>query len=335
MNSQRVSVAIGTHNGAPFIEEQLRSILNQTIPPDEIVISDDASTDGTIRVARSVFEKHESLVRGVTSTLRVIENPVALGIAANFQQALMASTGDLIALSDQDDVWEPGRLEAALREFTSRPELDLLHSDAILVDSNGDPIGGTLFEAIEVSEEMRRQIHDGRALKVLMRRNVVTGATVVIRRRLLLRATPFPSSWLHDEWLAIVAAATGTSDLSETPLVRYRQHASNEIGARRLGFMGKVQRMLEPGGARTARLLARADELVERFASGAPEVSPEVLAAARDKLAHEQLRSSLKPRRAARIVPVLREWSTGRYSTYGRGAVDLVRDVLQPLNALR
>jgi len=335
MNSQKVSVAIGTHNGARFIEEQLRSILNQTVPPDEIVISDDASTDGTIQVARSVLEKHESRVRGVTSTLRVIENTVALGIAANFQQALMASTGDLIALSDQDDVWEPGRLETALREFSSRPELDLLHSNAILVDAHGEPIGGTLFDAIEISEEIRRQIHDGRAFKVLMRRNVVTGATVVIRRRLLLRAVPFPSSWLHDEWLAIVAAATGTSDLSEAPLVRYRQHGGNEIGARRLNFVSKIQRMLEPGGSRTARLVARAGELVDRFASGAPEVSPEVLAAARDKLAHEQVRSSLKPHRAARIIPLLREWGTGRYNTYGRGAADLARDVLQPLNTLR
>ncbi|MBC7760514.1 MAG: glycosyltransferase, partial [Candidatus Saccharibacteria bacterium] len=120
--SQPVSVALCTRNGAQFIEAQLRSILNQSVQPHEVILSDDASTDDTVAIARAVMNDDSGPI------LTVIPNPIALGITANFEQAILACSGEFIALCDQDDVWHPHRLSRALQQFEAQPSLDLLFS---------------------------------------------------------------------------------------------------------------------------------------------------------------------------------------------------------------
>src|SRR4051812_21689758 len=126
MASARVSVALCTHNGAAFIAEQLESIAGQRPAPAEIVLSDDASADDTVAIARAVMAEHPGI------DFRVLENRPALGVTGNFERAVAACTGDLVALSDQDDLWHDGRLALVSAIFASRPELLLLHSDARL-----------------------------------------------------------------------------------------------------------------------------------------------------------------------------------------------------------
>jgi glycosyltransferase involved in cell wall biosynthesis len=314
---------MGTRNGARYIEEQLRSILAQTQPPTEVVISDDASTDDTVALAQRVFTDS-------TVSLRVIRNPVALGVVKNFEQAILACSGDLVALSDQDDRWHPRRLELSTAAIEGSPHLQLVHGNATLIDGDGHALGPTLFDAIEVDAAALAAIHAGGAFDILMRRNVVTGATVMVRRQLAVDAAPFPSAWVHDEWLAIVAAARDGVDVIDEQLIDYRQHQSNEIGVKRLSVLGKSRRMLEPGAERSARLLARAAQLAERLRA-IDGVEESRRAAAQQKLKHEQMRSALGVHRLTRIVPVLRELATGRYSAFGRGGFDAVRDLLQPL----
>jgi glycosyltransferase involved in cell wall biosynthesis len=312
-----------THNGARFVETQLASILDQTLPPAEIVLSDDASSDDTVRLAQELVERHEG-----TTAFRVMHNPKPLGVTKNFEQAILATTGELIALCDQDDVWHPERLERIAAEFASRPNLTLLHGDARLVDEAGDPLGGTLFEALEVSQWERERISSGNAIDALIRRNLVTGATAVFRRTLLDRAVPFPVGWVHDEWLAIIAASTGIVDFIEQPLVNYRQHSANQIGASKLSFAGKVRRMLEPRRARNERLEANFTVLAERLANldGVPD---RVKHLALEKRDHEIARNAYPASRWRRPRWVAREYHTGRYALSAHGVADVVRDLLQ------
>jgi glycosyltransferase involved in cell wall biosynthesis len=326
-----VSVALCTHNGERFIGEQLASILDQTHPPAEIVLSDDASGDETVARARAVVARFRAERPESTVRLRVLENPVALGVARNFEQAILACANELIALSDQDDIWLPSRLERAVAVFDLRPDLLLLHSDAFLVDESGGRLDATLLQALEVSDSVQGAIHGGAAFEQLMKRNLVTGATTMIRRRLLDWAIPFPAEWVHDEWLAIVAAAVGELEVLPDPLISYRQHASNQIGARRLSVLGKFRRLMEPGTGRNRRLLDRATVLANRLPSLGEAVSEARRDAARHKVVHERMRQGLAANRMLRILPVLRELGTGRYSEFGRGAVDAARDLLQPL----
>ncbi len=329
--SPSISVALCTYNGSAFLEEQLRSILDQSLPPAEIVLSDDGSTDGSAEFALRVFGSWQAQHPDVVVALRVLRNEAPLGVTANFEQALSACTGDLIALSDQDDVWHPDRLHRIVTVFRNRPDLQLVHTDARLVDADGHPLGTTLLNTLGVSPSDRRAVHSGRAIDALLRRNIVTGATMVLRRGLVERARPFPASWVHDEWLAVVAAASGEMDLLDDALVDYRQHEGNQIGASSLDLGGRLGRLTASRRARNARLLARAIALQERVRTFEPTPTAETLRKIDAKLAHERMRSGLPAARARRVRPVLRALRAGDYTRFGLGPQDVLRDLVQPV----
>lgn len=315
-----------THNGARFVEQQLRSIVGQRTPPTEIVVSDDASSDDTLAVVARVVAEIDSSIR-----VTIIENGVALGVRANFEQALLACGGDLIALSDQDDVWHEDRLDSLRERFDNSPDLLLVSSNAALVDQNGVSLGHTLFEALEISASQRESLNGGGAFDELARRNLVTGATSMIRRSLLTVAVPIPAPWLHDEWLAIIAAATGELGVLDRVLTDYRQHDTNQVGATRLGIAGKISRLREPRGNRYDYLLERATVLRDRLQLLGPTVPAQLSALAEAKIAHQSARARLPAARWRRVAPVAREVASGRYARFSRGTLDIIRDLVQPV----
>lgn len=321
-----VSVALCTHNGSAFIAEQLRTIVAQSVPPAEIVVSDDASSDRTLEIVHEFAGTLDASIRFV-----VLENPEPLGVVPNFEQAMRATTGDFIALSDQDDVWHPGRLEAVLDRFADSPDLLLVSGDARLVDANGAPLGETLFSALEIRDADIDSINGGRALDELLRRNLVTGATTVIRRSLFELAAPFPDPWVHDEWLAIIAASTGSIRVITDRLTDYRQHDGNQIGASKLGLSGKFGRLREPRLGRNDYLLDRATVLLARLDDLGDAVAPGVVDRVREKVVHQRARAALPASHLRRVLPVLREATTGRYALYSRGWLDIARDLVQPV----
>jgi hypothetical protein len=158
---------------------------------------------------------------------------------------------------------------------------------------------------------------------------LATGATIVFRRALLRYAAPFPGEWLHDEWLAIIAAAVGRVDVLEEPLIDYRQHAANQIGARRETFLAKLRKAAQPRGAKYGERVAKAEILLARLSQFAGTVAPAKLDKMRGKLAHQRFRASLPPGRLARGAPVLREALSGRYGQFGRGVAYIVQDLLE------
>jgi glycosyltransferase involved in cell wall biosynthesis len=324
-----VSVALCTYNGSRFIGEQLRSILAQSPPPDQLVISDDGSTDGTLDAVRAELAAQPAAIRSGLEVV-ILENASALGVTRNFESAVRACTGEIIALSDQDDVWMPERLARARAEFTARPELLLLHGDARLVDDDGAPIGHTLFEAIEFTPEEQREVRDGNALGVLVRRNVATGATVVFRRGLLNHAIPFSDVWVHDEWLAIIASIMGRVDFESEPLIDYRQHNANQIGATKPTLRIKIGRLREPRDERNQHLVGRAEALLGRVIGLGDAAPPGAVEFITKKLEHERFRRDLPVTPLFRVVPVLREMSAGGYRRFGRARYDVLRDLVQP-----
>jgi glycosyltransferase involved in cell wall biosynthesis len=322
----RISIALCTHNGAKFIGRQLDSILTGELLPSEIVVSDDASTDDTVGIVSGAADR----LAAAGIRLVLLENSPALGVAANFERAVRACTGDLVALCDQDDVWRPDRLRLAREALDRRPGLMLVHSDARLVDGDGVPLGLTLFDALGVTADERAAIHGGDGFDALLRRNLVTGATVLLRRELVELAVPFPAPWVHDEWLAIVAAALGGIDFLDEQLIDYRQHGSNQIGVTKLTPAGRIRRLLEPRDGRNVYLAERARALLDGLVAQGGRVPTGVLDKARAKVQHQTVRARLPRPRLLRIVPVVAEARTGRYRLYSRGRLDIARDLLQP-----
>jgi len=319
-----VSVALCTHNGALYLGEQLRSILAQTRVPDEVVISDDASTDGTIELARAVLAEST-----IPVSLTVISNTVALGVTGNFEQAVRACRGDIIVLSDQDDVWHRDRVAIALTAFDADPDLLFLHSNAQLVDETGRPIGYSLFAALQISRRELRWVRSGRAVRALLRRNLATGATAAFRTSLLDAALPFPAPWVHDEWLAIIAAVTGRIDYRSDSLIDYRQHGANQIGATRSSLVEKSDTLRGSRYNRIDSLIVRTERLRERVLALGDQVHPGVLLRLDDKLSHLRARRGLPAAPPLRIPGILAGIVSGRYDRYGRGLYDVARDLLQ------
>jgi glycosyltransferase involved in cell wall biosynthesis len=325
-----VSVALCTHNGERFVGQQVTSILNQSVPVDEIVVGDDASRDGTVAVIEAAVA--DARGRGLEIDLTIVRREAPLGVAKNFEDTVARTTGDLVALSDQDDVWPADRVARLIPVF-SDPAVMLVHSDARLVDADGVPTGGLLLDALDATARERRALTSGHAFGVLLRRNLVTGATAVTRGSFARGAPPIGEGWIHDEWFAMVAALSGGVRLVPEPLLDYRQHGGNQIGASAVDWERRKQKLTEARDERAARLIARAASI-----AGYADAHPEA-ADARNretlhrKLAHEQWRASLPVSRVARVPRVAAAAVCGRYHRYNRGLIDVARDLVQPATA--
>lgn len=318
-----VSVAMCTYQGARFIREQIASVLDQTVAVDELVVADDGSRDGTLDLVRDAVA---SAARRV-SLVVLPPGPAPLGVTANFERALLAASGDVIALSDQDDRWRPDRIAAGL-EALADDRVALAHADAAIIDDAGAPTGATLFESIGLRDSEVALVGAGRGIEVLVRRNIVTGATAMVRADLVRAAAPFPADWVHDEWLAFVAAVTARLATSRRVVADYRLHGGNQIGVPVPTLRMRLGRMLEPRGTRLTRTLSVMTTLAERLpAIGA---SDEAIELVRGKVAFETARVRYPDRRLARVGPVLA--NAGGYRTYSsQGRIDLLRDLVQPV----
>lgn len=319
-----VEAVVAVYNGATYLEAQVRSILGQSSPVDRVIVTDDGSDDDSAAIVERVARE-----TGWSDRVVLTRNPGPRGVAANVVHGLSLTSAEIIMLADQDDVWHADKVSVIRDAFLGEPATDLVHSDARLIDASGNPLGGSLLQAIGVSARELSAIRSGEALRVLLRRNVVTGATLAMRRAVIDRAGTVPPGWIHDEWLAIVAAVSGRVGLLERELIDYRQHGANQIGAEALTFDGRIGRLRAPRAERNARLLVRAESLAQRL-HAAPWADARVRAAADAKLRHERRRSGLPRARIARIPGVLDGLRAGSYRDYGNGLADAVRDLVQP-----
>ncbi|RZV51485.1 MAG: glycosyltransferase family 2 protein [Pseudomonadales bacterium] len=214
VSTPKISVAMATYNGQRFVAEQLDSILNQTLQPLEVVICDDSSSDQTVKVISSIESK----------IVRVYENDVNLGYIKNFEKACSLCNGDYIALADQDDIWEPTKLEVLASKLRAL-SADGIFSDALLIDDTGNVLDGTLWNTIKYQHTEtaldKRFFYLGRC---------VTGCTSIFKRSLIDIARPFPSVMPHDWWLAYVSASHNALYSVPLKLQRYRLHGGNAIG---------------------------------------------------------------------------------------------------------
>ena len=312
-----MSVALCTYQGERHLADQLESIALQTLLPAEVVICDDGSTDGTVDVV-------ERFAARAPFRVRLHVNPENLGVTANFARAISMCRGSIIALADQDDVWAPEKLERQIAAFRDRPGAGAVFSDAELVDGSLRPLGRTLFEATRFTERRRRRFNGGHALEILVARSVVCGATLAFRSSFRDLVLPIPSTGLHDVWIAgLLASASDVVALPE-PLVRYRQHGANQVGAAARGPGARLATRRRRGvfGDEVAHYRAMAERLRHRAAA---HVHADDLRLLDRKVEHLQFRYGLGRHR---VVSVLGELLRGRYHRYSRGLESAGYDLL-------
>jgi Glycosyl transferase family 2 len=329
-----VSVAVATYNGQRYLAEQLQSMAAQTRVPDEIVFGDDGSADGTEAIVQAFAAAHPHI------TVRWHRNVCNLGSSANFEAIVRRCTGDVVVFSDQDDIWLPQRIERLLAAMDGKQKCLGAFSNGLLMDGDGAAIPGTLFDSIEFSAEERQRFVQGDALGVLLRRNVVTGAALAVRRNALHAAMPFCTGWTHDYLIAVVAACTSELVLVDEPLIRYRLHAGQQVGVSR-GSGAAVLRYARKQSARWVDDEARQwqdlgvhlNGLMEGSGSGSRRRA--VLPAVAAKVAFLERRARMRKQPLAAPFSVAGALLQGRYAQFSLGWKQAVVDLVSAALAVR
>lgn len=316
-----MSVAIATYNGADYLEEQLRSLLSQTRPPDELVACDDSSTDQTM-------EQLRAFAHSAPFPVEILQNTPRAGPMATFERAIDSCSGDLIALSDQDDLWLPKKLEQVENVFLDSEATLVVVHDLAIVDSSLRPTGPTQIGRID-QLRMPRSTH-------------VTGSATAFRSSIKPLLLPIPEIMrTYDAWIHAVGRALGARVVIDDVLSLYRRHATTNTKAitaswSLTGLIGAVRRTLaKPSdvvdgerAAWLAELERRIDSLSERDWKGLPK-SDRTLADAFIRDQQEAIQERLEaisarwPRRWFRVANAYRKGLYEEFSGPGSAVRDL------------
>ncbi len=334
-DKRKISIALCTYNGAKFLVSQLESFSAQIRLPNELVICDDNSSDATIEI-----------IRNFTATapffIRLEINRQNLGSTKNFERAIALCTGDLIFLSDQDDVWLPEKLARIEAEFNKNPDVGMVFSDAEIVRENLHPTGDALWN-FTFADDSRRAARIGKFLDVLLSQNVVTGATMAFRSRYRQSFMPIPGdipNLIHDGWIALVIAAEAEVVFVNERLVKYRQHAAQQLG---IDYGAQQIKDFNERRNRYAASIAFAESEIERlkqmreifaaypqFESKRGTIEFEsLIEEKRARIAHYEARRNLPRSRLNRLLPVAREFSSSRYRKFSKGWLSAAKDLFE------
>jgi glycosyltransferase involved in cell wall biosynthesis len=313
-----LSIALASYNGERYIGEQLDSIARQTRLPDELIVSDDASSDRTRAIVRD-FARH------VPFAVRLLTNPNRTGSTCNFEIAIRACSGDVIFLCDQDDFWYENKIALIEDRFISSPKTSVVFTDGDVVDENLRPIGSRLWETFRFNPIEQRQVAACGTFDVLLRHPIVTGATMAFRSTCRDLILPLANTW-HDAWISLLVAATSCLDALPTPLIAYRQHGANQVGIpRRGGSRGKSH--AEIYGARILLYEAARERLLQF--DGGVSTSEQKIHRLDEALSFLHFRTVLPKAWWRRLPGAIRALVAGHYHRYGYGWRTFIKDLVR------
>jgi glycosyltransferase involved in cell wall biosynthesis len=311
--TMKVSIALCTYNGAKYLQQQLDSIVSQSRHPDELVICDDVSTDITCDIV-------EQFIAKAPFGVRLIRNQSNVGAITNFATAVANCTGDIVFLSDQDDVWRPDKIESIAAVFEDCPETQMVFTDAILVDSQMSPFPTRLWQHMHFLGRQADRFDSDPFRFLLTDHNVVTGAAAAFSNEAVQKSLPFPSplAIFHDGWMALVASAIGPVFRLPQPLFSYRQHDAQQLGIRKLhpdfglADYKRHYNQLKVLKDRVGEVLSDEHlELLERY------------------IVHLDLRMNLPDNLLRRSQRIIYELVSGRYREFSSGIRSAMKDMIR------
>jgi glycosyltransferase involved in cell wall biosynthesis len=317
---QRISIALCTYNGAAFLASQLDSFRAQSRLPDELVVCDDGSLDDTLHIL-------ERFAAEANFPVHIFRNPVRLGSTANFSQAIGLCTGEIIVLSDQDDVWRSTKLAQIESAFTATPNTGGVFSNGILIDDHGQELRGNLWSRVGFNKHQQAAVRKNQAFDMLFRGNFATGATMAFRKNMTSVLLPIPAGWVHDYWIASLLAATSQLDFIDAPLIEYRCHTSQQLGIQN-GMWESWHRFLASNNITFQLAAARWIEIRDRLRQHGNPLNSSSLSKCEVLIHHLQRRGTLPPRRLRRLPSVFAEILNGNYFHYSSGLTSILRDIL-------
>ncbi len=245
------SVVIAAFNGERFIEEQLNSIINQTVLPDEIIISDDGSQDNTVAICRDYAILHQS----IPTLIKCIPNDTdEHGVVANFENAICHATGDVIFFCDQDDRWHPNKIERTTQLMSLYKKKILLHDARILQekeDGSFEAINRTLMPKLPFDDQGIYCLSKEKELTKAFLYCLINGMCIAADRGYILSIMPFSKGFYHDQWVLFCGIADNEVMAVDEELALYRIHNNNTSGLgefrKKRSFRERVQTYKEKG----------------------------------------------------------------------------------------
>jgi hypothetical protein len=321
-----VSVCLCTYNGSHYLKDLLESLAQQTLLPSELLVGDDGSSDDTLEILHDFAAK-------APFPVEILVNERRLGPACNLERLLVRASGEILFPCDQDDIWDPRKIEVLARVLEESPESGGAICNSSLIDGAGRDIPGSLFDWAGMSAVTRQTLSSGSSAAVMeiARRNVVASHALAIRRDTLSLVLPLGLHWHADWWIAIILSATTGIRTVEDCLVKYRLHDLNTVG------LPEKRPLAERASReRIARFVRRAD-LLNSAVARVNELRPGMLGQAElatleGEIAHLRIRGSLPVERRRRVIPVLREARRGRYRRLSNGWKSAIGDILRSRN---
>ncbi|CAN5603324.1 hypothetical protein BH20ACI4_BH20ACI4_33310 [soil metagenome] len=335
----KISIALCTYNGAHFLNDQLESFLAQTRLPDELVICDDCSDDETVSIIK-IFSKIAPF------PVRFYVNEKNLGSTKNFERAISLCSGDIIFLSDQDDVWKLNKIELIAGEFFKSKSVGIIFSDAELVDENLVSLKKNVWDFSFPAGERAAVKQDG-LFKLILRKNIVTGATMAFRKNFRIFFSPIPTNlpnMMHDGWIALIISAVSDVVFIDKPLIKYRQHSKQQLGIDSK-FNLKEEKIHRQDYYRNSLLnlqkelqkLSLLKNTLNDYSHFQQKVDNLMINSLIDDcygeveeiVCHYQTRMNLSPSRLKRIFQIYKEISTGRYHRFSKGLKSAAKDIYE------
>jgi glycosyltransferase involved in cell wall biosynthesis len=212
----KISVCMAVYNGAAYLQPQMCSILEQLRATDEVVVVDDASQDNSAELLCDLSDLR----------IRVFCNERNLGVFASFEKAMRVAYGNILFLSDQDDLWLPGKVDKIIEVFSLNPDITLVATDAQIIDKSGVVVADSFFA-------QRGRFAAGVLHNLL--KNKYLGCTLAFRSSMLPYFLPIPKDVpMHDMWFGLVNDIYGKTHFIDQSLIAYRRHGKNlspSIGA--------------------------------------------------------------------------------------------------------
>jgi glycosyltransferase involved in cell wall biosynthesis len=325
MPTLRVSIALATYQGERFLSQQLESFLGQTRLPDELCISDDGSTDRTREIINAFASTAPFPVKSVL-------NPIRGGVNKNFENAVSHCSGDVILFSDQDDVWLPPHIENLVAPLEGNSGIVAVASDSEFVDEGLQSAGCTQAESDRFPASLRDATMrlPRNQLNLVLRQNMATGHGMAFRRTLVPLLVPFTTTFMYDEWVLLLAAATGYITYVPQPLTLHRQHQNQTAKTRNKDLQLWAAQSKNVSHDQERAQEEKWRELLERVRERR-DLVPDFRSAERalkQKYDFVVRRSQTRRRPLpVRLVITVRELILGRYHRLGRGLLTFARDL--------
>lgn len=327
-----VSVALPTYNGEKYLETLLGSIIEQKVQPNEIVIVDDGSGDGTPEILKSYAKNYPDLV-----TIRLAEENI--GMQENYERTIRLCSCDYIALADQDDRWHENKLARQLEILKHKPDIGLVYHNSRLTDKNLEPKGVTLWDCL--GYKSTGGLRNGPSyVRRLASRNFVQGTTALFDRELIIDALPLPNIEPHDHWLSLAVLGKASAFEIDEVLLSYRQHEQQRYGLKNPGWQWIMdlmtttrndrQQLVEQLSAETEELWTQRERLIRLYEN--QELAQVLEKSLRERHRFFQNRSAVhrKTAKRERFKYVMENVFKGGYGQYGP-RYRVLEDVLDAL----